>query len=398
MSSTPSPAAVDVVVLGAGPAGAAAAIGLRRLGHSVAILGRPRPAVTEGLGARSIERLRAAGLPLAAAAAGDTGPRIGIWAGVRSPRGGESLVDRTLFDRALAQDLADAGVSIVHQTARLVKQNEAGWWIAAEGTAFSCRALIDARGRRAHGVERNGPRLIAWSERWRGGAPAAVGSAVVALADGWCWLAKDANGGLQRQFVCAARPRPTVAQLRERFEAAAAVIPELDFSPRGATPAPLRATAAAMRCACAAPACGYVRIGDAALALDPLSGHGIYEALGSARVGVAALHSYLGGTDWTTITRFTIERTAEVWRRAVTTAGEFYRLQADRAPSTSFWRSTAAEYERLAAEADAAVADRRPGRIESRPVLNGTRIEVRPVWVSARWPRGVWRGADGSIK
>ena len=51
-----------------------------------------------------------------------------------------------------------------------------------------------------------------------------------------------------------------------------------------------------------------------------------------------------------------------------------------------------AHVENLLAEADARIAVG-TGRFEHRPVLNGQRIELRPVWVSARWPRGVWRAA-----
>jgi len=31
------------------------------------------------------------------------------------------------------------------------------------------------------------------------------------------------------------------------------------------------------------------------------------------------------------------------------------------------------------------------GRIETRPVLNGSHIELRDIWVSADWPRGIWQ-------
>lgn len=148
-----------------------------------------------------------------------------------------------------------------------------------------------------------------------------------------------------------------------------------------------------MRFSRPAPLPGLVRIGDAALALDPLSGQGVHEAIGSAHVGVAAINSFLTGTEWAPVARFVDERASELWRRGVQTAGHFYRLQADRARAAPFWDATATECERLAAEAAAATSDPRPGRFEARPVLNGERIEVRSVWVSARWPRGLWRVA-----
>ncbi len=389
--------AVDVAVLGAGPAGCTAALGLHRLGHSVAILGRPRPAAIEGLGERCVAHLRDDGFDRAADAAGASALRIGVWAGTRTARGRECPVDRAAFDEALALDLATAGLRIDRRAARDVAPDaRSGWRIdTAQGT-LRCRALVDARGRRAGGVRRLGPRLLAWSERWRIGERAPPGSAVVAIDDGWCWFARDAGGILQRQFVCAPRTRLDREQLRERFDAATAALAQDAFSVRGAQFLGARATAAVMRLAEATHRPGHLRIGDAALALDPLSGHGVHEALQSARVGVAAIHSYLEGTDWAPIARFVTERVDEVWRRAVATAGGFYREQARSLPVAPFWAAIAGDYERLSAEADARIGPS-TGRFEDRPVLNGQRIELRPVWVNARWPRGVWRAAITSV-
>ncbi len=386
-------ARVEVVVLGAGPAGCAAALGLHRLGHSVAILGRPRRPASEGLGERCVACLRETGFVHAADAAGPAAPRIGVWAGTRSARGRECPVDRTAFDDALALDLAIAGLPLDRRAGlAIVPDTGSGWRIDTARGSLRCRALLDARGRRSGGVERLGPRLAAWSERWRIAVRDRPASAVVALDDGWCWFARDANGVLQRQFVGAPRTRPDGEQLRARFETATASLPGDAFSVHGAQFLGARVTAAVMRRADAAPSPGRLRIGDAALALDPLSGHGVLEALQSARVGVAAIHSYLEGTDWAPIARFVRERVGEVWRRAVATAGGFYREQARCLPDAPFWTAIAGEYERLAAEADARIgAGAR--RFERRPASNGERSGLRPVWVGARRPRGAWRAA-----
>jgi hypothetical protein len=122
--------------------------------------------------------------------------------------------------------------------------------------------------------------------------------------------------------------------------------------------------------------------------MDPLSGHGLFEALRSSQVVISAVNSFLAGTDWGLIARFLNERAGELWRRALTTAADFYRRQTEHA-ATPFWTSTADAY-----AARAALAGPRhsgPGRIEPRPVLNGSRIELRDVWVSTDWPRGIWQ-------
>lgn len=395
MSTAPPPAAataVDATVLGAGPAGAAAALGLRRLGYRVAILGRARAAAMEGLSARTLARLTAAQLHAAAACAPMSSPRIAAWAGRHATPGAEFLVERAVFDRALGVDLAAAGIPVMDLSVISVTPDPSGFRIATAGGVIRSRAVLEARGRLARRADECGPRLVAWIERCRSVESGMRGSAVVALDDGWCWLAADGAGALQRQFVCAARRRYTAAELRERLDAASAAVPELDFSTRSATLIDrVRARAAVARFSHPARVPGILRVGDAALAMDPLSGQGVHEALASAHVAVAAMNSFLGGADWAPIARFVDERCAEVWRRGLSTAGAFYRDHARcGANSTSdFWNCTAQAYERLAAAAGP--HEDGPGRFELRPVLCGMHIELHRTWVSSKWPRGIWR-------
>jgi len=227
------------------------------------------------------------------------------------------------------------------------------------------------------------------------GAPAASRSAIAALNDGWCWLAMTPSGVLSAQFVGSATKRLARAQLADRVQSAARSLPDLGLqrlqvdtlTAEGA----YRASAAVARYSVPARGYGYLRIGDAAVAMDPLSGNGIHEALRSARVAVAAINSYLRGEPWSVVARFVNERARELWRRSVTAAASFYRVQADWSGS-EFWTSAATTYERAATEATIQIEGE--GQFETRPVLNGERIELRRVWVSPDWPRGVWQ-VDG---
>jgi len=187
------------------------------------------------------------------------------------------------------------------------------------------------------------------------------------------------------QFVGDATARLSVQRLSDRFRSAVNALPEL--IPAGADFSIHRARAAVARYSTPTQAAGYLRIGDAAVSMDPLSGNGVYEALGSAQVGVAAINTYLTGGAWSEIARFVNERAAELWRRSVAAAGSFYRLQSERA-ACPFWLAAASTYERLALGAKS--DETGPGRFEMRPVLNHQRIEVRRVWVNEEWPRGIW--------
>jgi len=128
------------------------------------------------------------------------------------------------------------------------------------------------------------------------------------------------------------------------------------------------------------------RVGDAALALDPLSGQGVYEVLRGARLVATAVISVIRGGDSQPAQRFVAERQEESWITGVRTAGSFYRENAAR---SMFWSETAAAYERLLPRAAPAAP-----RIERRPVLCGDRILEQDVIVTPQHPRGVWHLAD----
>jgi flavin-dependent dehydrogenase len=384
---------IDAIVLGAGPAGAAAAVGLARLGAKIVILGRPRRDTIEGISARTLARLKAAGLNQAASVAMRATPRLARWAGEFAARGEEYLIGRERFDRSLRADLAEAGIAVQDRTATSMASIAGGWQVDTSSGPLQARSVIDARGRHARRAEQLGPRLLAWSELYRPNGLIPQGSAVVALEQGWCWLASTAGHRsgeslLLVQYIGTPGVRMARARFVAQMQSAGESVPELRFSLSGAAlVASAAGRAAVARFTRPAQARGCLRIGDASLAMDPLSGHGIYEALGSAQVAVAAINTYLQGADWAPIARFVDERAAESWRRSLATAGDFYRRQATHA-ATEFWQATAEGYERLAAAAGP--SDNGPGRFEWRPVLNGQRIELRPVWVSPAWPRGIW--------
>jgi flavin-dependent dehydrogenase len=317
--------------------------------------------------------------------------RVGFWAGKRIAGSREALVSRARFDAALARDLAAAGLAVLPAIAREVLPDLGGFRVITDAGEWRARCVIDARGRRVRRVDELGPRLIAWGELHRPLRPVPRGSALVALKRGWCWIASTgerADGLLQLQYVGSthgAAPPLSTALLAT----AAEYWPELGttlIATERLTPVSGRAAVARFSLPARVP--GLLRVGDASVAMDPLSGHGIFEALRSAPAAVAAVNSYLTGSAWETIARYVNERAAEVWRRALASAAEFYRAEAEHA-ATEFWTQTANAY-----AARAALAGQRhpgPAGIETRPVLNGSRIELHDVWLSADWPRGIWQ-------
>ncbi|HET7463417.1 MAG TPA: hypothetical protein VFJ82_19350 [Longimicrobium sp.] len=77
-------------------------------------------------------------------------------------------------------------------------------------------------------------------------------------------------------------------------------------------------------------------MGDAALAVDPVSGSGVVRALRSARAGAGAVMELLGGAAADAIARYEAGRDAECTRYLHERAG-YYAIE-ERWPDAPFWR------------------------------------------------------------
>jgi menaquinone-9 beta-reductase len=415
----------DVLVIGAGPAGSVVAGRLAAAGARVALVGAAARAGWEGLSRRSVALLAEEGLEGEEELAGEEGreqsrgiidgpfPRGGEWGG-RKVEGVEWLVERRALAAALRRAARAAGVDDRPDTVTGLEWENGQWrGLTRAGGTLAAAQVIDARGRR--GPERHGPLLLAVGRQFRtqlraaSAAPAEPGTHVHATDFGWCWWAARADAlwvqvvGWPRPLVdpsAAAASSVTHAAAGRPaawIEAAASQVPALARALESAQPdgelmarpaharLGLKARDANAHDANAHDATRW-RVGDAALALDPLSGQGVYEALRGARLVATAVQSVMRGGDPQPAQRFVAERQEESWTSGVRTAAAFYRENTARGV---FWWETANAYERLLPEAAPA-----PPRVERRPVLCGDRILEREVIVTPQHPRGVWHLAD----
>lgn len=373
----------QVIVLGAGPAGCSVAARLARAGVSVLVLSGSTRAGWEGLSERSVALLAADGVDVRQAGLAGPLPRGGSWVADREVAGAEWLCERSQLARAFQGAAIEAGASLRFETVAGIDELATGWRVRTVGDRVLAAAqIVDARGRR--GPARRGPLLLAYGQEFLGVAGVADGTRIHALARHWCWWAVH-QGRCWVHVVGDPRDGDCETWLRQ----AAAQVPDLARALSGAHPAgPVRARSAHARLALPADTRVW-RVGDAALALDPLSGQGVYEALRSAALLATAVGSVLNGGDEGLARRFVRERTTQAWERGVRTAAAFYEELANRG---EFWRRTAGAYA-------AVVGNREPVApgVQRRPVLDRDRIVEREVVVTAEHPRGAWQVAGVSL-
>jgi flavin-dependent dehydrogenase len=333
----------EVVIIGAGPAGALAATLLTRLGHDVLVIEReqfPRFSIGESLLPQSMAFLEEAGMLEAVQQAGFQQKNGAAFAwGERTTAfdfrdkfsAGPGLtyqVQRATFDKVLADEAARQGAEIRYRT-----QVEAVDFSGEspllhvkpqDGQPYTLQArfVLDASGygrvlARMLDLERPSglpPRRAFFThiEDGMAGAPAQPGAAVFdrekilitvhpEQADVWFWLIPFSNGrasigvvGPDEAFGKAPEPMPTLRAFVEAAPSLSAWLPRAVWDTPANTLGGYSASVTRLH------GKGYALLGNAAEFLDPVFSSGVTIALCSAKLAADALHRQLGGAsvDW----------------------------------------------------------------------------------------------------
>jgi len=296
-----------VLVIGAGTAGAVTARQLHRAGLATLLVGRP------GAGFKPGESLPGAARPLlrdldllTALACSAPLPNLGnlvSWGSdallptdfIHDPHGLGWHLDRPRFDTCLRNAARSDGVLQVEAQVNRMRRDKEGWCISTDAGDFTAHFVVDASGR--HGVLRRRLGLARVSDTPLVAVYASAAdrhedrrTVLEATPEGW-WYSAPLPGGrriavLHTDADHASRLAHTPALWRKGL----AATQHLQHRCKACEGwSPLSATGAGGSALASPQGAGWLAVGDAALAFDPLSSQGIFNALYTALRGAQAV-------------------------------------------------------------------------------------------------------------
>lgn len=344
-------------MVGGGPAGSIAALRLVQLGHRVCLVERsrfPRRALGESLTPGVIPMLESIGAARRCVAGAERVHAVRTrWehahdAERRDPEGRGLLVDRGPFDAALLAHAREGGVDVLQPVSvERATERDGGWSLTLTTSdsgprAIETRFLVDASGRRSRlGAKRRttGPRTFAVHGYWRG-RDLPTTPTLEACQRGWVWGVPIPDGTyntlafVDGADVRAERPGSLEAWLIERLRDAS-LASQVE---RATLDAPARVVDATPYLDEEPVSATRLRVGDAAMALDPLSSSGVQKAIQTALAGAIVVNTLLTRPEDSQLaTRFYTDHLESASARHQAWTAGHYAAAAPRFDS-AFWR------------------------------------------------------------
>ena len=324
------------------------------------------------------------------------------WNGLSSTQNTEWVVERRRFDAVLRQETNTMGVAVIPGLVRKTMWNGDSWSVLVcsqevKKYEFYCKFIIEARGRRAPTAPKGltqGPVTTALRSYWLHHGNVCAMTGVTSFADGWAWYAAGNSGRATLQLIVSGEKGgiPGSQVLGSHYDKVVRAIPEARQWLAGATRyGKVSARSASARLASSIIDERQARVGDAAMAIDPLSGHGIYEALTSARALAPVVNTILcKPARIKQAVNFYHDRMQDRFKQICRVGRDFY-AEEQRWSNSRFWEA------RRQWPAVQSAHETRSGAaafITRRTVIEGDFITEREVFVTAGEPRGVWVVAD----
>ena len=370
----------DVLVAGAGPAGSSAALDCSRRGLSVALIEQDRyetrrvgetlpPMIRHQLTTLGVwERFLECGpLPSYGIRTAWEAPAPRHQDFVLNPYGCGWHVDRARFDAMLASAAAQAGATLFlpARVGSCSKSGDGAWMleVAQDGvsSSLSGRMLVDATGRKAILASRLGGKADV-ADRLIGAVSFCENSEVAqwtlieAVENGWWYSVplpcastptreKPPRAGDPGAGMVFAYMTDSDLWMDREWNELLQLAP-LTFERAGSRPIPppshIVSAASVVRRPVAGP--GWMAIGDAALAFDPLSGQGVFKSIETGTRCGSVLARYFDG-DLSALAGYEIW-VNETYQSYLSTRAQFYS-SVGRWPNSQFWKRRQSSDERL---------------------------------------------------
>lgn len=389
-----------ICVVGCGPAGAVAAALLKRIGYDVTVVAKARiHPVWEGMSTRAADGLKTAGFHRALDATSKLASRFSSWHGEVELANGEYLIEKQSLERALQSDLFRLDVSLIQGAARHYERQETGWLITVSeenGAQQLIHAdyLIAANGRTGgkNIGALSGPVSLMLSQSFSARLGSDPFTFIEPFEDGWAWATWN---GVDHASLHVTVASTLVSNLdcKHIFTSSCKKLQEIQkmigtrslavspVSARGSRPFLKKAIADSL----------HLKLGDAAYTVDPLSGHGMYEAISGAYAAVPVIHTILERPENAEqALRFYKNRAQSLFSQRMKSGIELYRSEM-RWASNPFWAERSRDIsERLEVLLD---VPSKP-HFMKKPVVEDGWIVEREVLLSNGHPQGI-RFVDG---
>lgn len=343
---------MEIVVLGGGPAGVACASGLSRMGYCVRLISAPRRFDSfEGISQRVHQALRNTGLQRAAASILNPKVRQVYWGSNPSQLNSESIIERQSFDAALLEDAASHGVCVFHGRVTKVLAASHGYVVTCEADGiekkFNASFLVEARGRQASfGKNKiSGPGSLSLLGYWEAEADFCP-SMIESIRHGWIWATTVGVGRVYTQLSIDASANAVKdlidpAAYLQFLQAESAVFAK--YSPVAMSSVrPVYARGSTAMCSLETGGANWLRVGDAAMAVDPLSGNGIFQALSTSLQAPAVINTLIKRPQQSKLALdFHHKRVQHLFKRFARVGRDFYRIGKANYPRVEYWERRA---------------------------------------------------------
>jgi flavin-dependent dehydrogenase len=265
-------------------------------------------------------------------------------------------VDRIKFDAVLLAAAQDAGATVIAPAlaSRPVAEDDGMWHIAYRRRHASggvhCRYLVDAAGRNAVLRTPRGrslPATFAIHGHWRDVPIKGPEVRVDACEGHWAWAAPLPDGSCLTAVFLARCDMPGGGRqnLETTYRRLLAQSPLIRFCLDGKMLGPVKACEATASAATAVCGPRYIKVGEAALCIDPLSSQGVQRAMVGALQAAAVINTMLHVPEHADLaSQFYQDRQREAAESDRSSSAAYYREQAEACP-TEFWQDRAGRRE-----------------------------------------------------